>query len=69
MWLDAVLLLPPCCFNGDGAWPRARKKAVRVDGDVVGSYEVRVLERRICGFSGIWARRPWSGLTPVLSTN
>ena len=47
MWLGAMVFLPPCCFTGDGAWPRAGKEAIRVDEEVVGSSEVKALERRI----------------------
>jgi hypothetical protein len=48
MWLGSMVFLPPCCFTGDGAWPRVgRKRSGWVDEEVVGSSEVKVLEKRI----------------------
>ena len=42
MWLGSMVFLPPCCFTVDGA-AEGGKEAIRVDEEVFGSSEVKIL--------------------------
>jgi hypothetical protein len=46
MWLGTDVFLRPCCFTGDGGWPRVGRNRSGSDEEVVGSFESKVLEKR-----------------------